>query len=122
MTIGLLNFAVVIGVIITFTDVNALLKKNESYYCNKYCENLGGESEFSLPDRTRADCVTKKYAYECDWASKWAECVGQAQYYGIVLDKEPICALIVRENEQRFVERARTVGDKYFMSIETIER
>lgn len=38
--------------------------------------------EYRLSDNTRVDCMTDTLAVEFDLANKWAECIGQALYYG----------------------------------------
>lgn len=38
--------------------------------------------EYRLSDNTRVDCMTDTLAVEFDFANKWAECIGQALYYG----------------------------------------
>lgn len=119
------NFVALTTILSLFSFGNTdlpVVKKNEAYYCERFCKNVGGISEFVLPDRTRADCVTKEHAYECDWAKKWAECIGQSGYYAIVLGKKPVCVLIVENGDNRFAERARTIGDKYGINIEIINR
>ncbi len=47
----------------------------ESYYQNKWCDEINGTTEVVLPDNTRADCVTDKLAVEVDFADKWSECI-----------------------------------------------
>ena len=54
---------------------------NEHYYQNIWCREHNGITEYILADKTRVDCLTKDMAVEFDFASKWAESVGQSLYY-----------------------------------------
>lgn len=51
--------------------------------------------EYQLEDKTRVDCLTSNLAVEFDFAPKWAECIGQALYYGKKTKRIPACALIM---------------------------
>lgn len=77
----------------------------ESDYVNYYCKQWNGTIEYSLLDRTRVDCLTKKQAIEFDWCKKWAEGIGQALYYSKITGKAPTVALICKTSEQRFINR-----------------
>jgi len=56
---------------------------HEQDYQNYFCtEVVEGETEKYLEDNSgRIDCLTDQYAIEVDFASKWAEAIGQALYY-----------------------------------------
>ena len=86
----------------------------EKYYQNMWCGKYNGLQEYELSDKTRADCVTTNYAVEFDFASKWAECVGQALYYGVATKKKPVCLLIVEKPEDfRYFYRVKKVSDMF---------
>lgn len=96
-----------------------VVKKNEKYYQTKMCNELKGEIEFVLPDKTRVDCLTDMYAIEVDWAQKWAEGVGQSIYYAETTDKKPAVALIIGDSksDERHYKRLVVVGDKLNIRI-----
>lgn len=71
--------------------------------------------EYKLNDKTRIDCLTDTLAVEVDFANKWAECIGQALYYGRKTRRTPACVLILEngEKDNRFLYRLRyTVYNK----------
>lgn len=85
-----------------------LYAQTEKYYQEIFCHSLGGITEYRLWDKTRVDCVTKRYAIEVDFAKKWAEAIGQSLYYAKTLKKEPAIALIIDfKKEKRFIRRLR---------------
>lgn len=67
----------------------------EKEYQKVWCEAHKGRIEYRLPDKARVDCLTEKLAVEFDFAPKWAECIGQALYYGKKTNKIPACVLIM---------------------------
>lgn len=78
---------------------------SEADYALPFCEALGGQSEVTLFDRTRVDCLTDDEAIEVDYAYKWAESIGQALYYAEITGKRPAVMLIVKPGESRFIAR-----------------
>ena len=70
---------------------------SEKYYQNEWCSTWHGAQEVILKDKTRVDCVTKNYAVEFDFASKWAESIGQAMYYAKMTGKNPAVILIIEK-------------------------
>ena len=85
-------------------------KDYQQVWCDKNC----GTTEFILPDKARVDCVTATHAIEFDFASKWAESIGQALYYAEILQKEPGIVLIIEngKKDQKYIERVQTVAQK----------
>lgn len=81
----------------------------ESMYQQAWCNKRGGTTEYKLNDKTRVDCLTEKYAVEVDFAPKWAECIGQALYYGKMTGKQPACVLIMERGEKdlKYLNRLR---------------
>lgn len=83
----------------------------ERDYQQAWCDEHDGVAEFVLRDRTRVDCVAiidgKAYAIEFDFAKKWAEAIGQALYYGRMMNREPGIVLIVEdfEKDNKYIDR-----------------
>ena len=74
---------------------------------------MGGVMEYLLPDQTRVDCLTDKYAVEVDFAYRFYGAIGQALYYGYMTGKKPGIAVIVeKESDKRFLKRLKLVTDK----------
>lgn len=96
---------------------------SESQHVDFYCK---GQIEYRLPDRTRVDCLTDKYAIEYDWAHKWAECAGQALFYARETKKTPACVLIVKgDKDKRFIMRylkAVSDTDAKLFTVEAIKK
>jgi len=77
-----------------------------------YLQGRGIEAtaEHVLPDGTRVDIVTPAYAIEVDFARKWAECIGQALFYGLMTGKKPVCLVLVGvEDREPGLARLRAV-------------
>ena len=93
----------------------------EAYYQQKWCRAKGGITEYKLDDNTRVDCLLKDKAVEFDFASKWAECTGQALYYGIKTNRKGACALIMENgtSDLKYLKRLNTTAQK--AGIEVIE-
>ena len=72
----------------------------EKDYQACWCNAKGGQMEYVLPDKARVDCLLPDMAVEFDFAPKWAECIGQALYYGQMTNKVPACVLIM-ENKKK---------------------
>ena len=72
-------------------------RHKEAYYQQALCEQLGGEMEYRLPDRSRVDCLTDAYAIEVEFARKWAEGIGQSLYYAQETGRQPAIGIIVRD-------------------------
>ena len=94
-------------------------KYYEKDYQNVWCKANGGITEVVLPDKARVDCVTKSYAIEFDFAKKWAESIGQALYYGKVLNKTPGIVLIIenKEKDQKYIKRVKSIADNYGIKL-----
>jgi hypothetical protein len=81
-------------------------KKHEADYVDEHCQ---GEVEFSLPDRTRVDCLTDTHAIEYDWGKKWAEAIGQSLFYSAMTSKKAGIVLIVNDKSKaRYLKRLNT--------------
>jgi len=95
--------------------------ESELEACRRLAPKYEAEVEVRLWDGTRCDLVTETEAIEVDWAQtpKWAEAIGQAQYYGITLGKRPAVLLLVRDldREMRYVHRCAVVCAKLDMRL-----
>ena len=97
-------------------------EKNERYYQNIWCAENKGITEYILPDKTRVDCLTKNYAVEFDFASKWAESVGQSLYYAEMTGKKPAIVLIEESsNDEKYFQRAKTLSLLYNITLYKIK-
>lgn len=104
-------------ILITGCSSDKQTSYNEAYYQNKICNKLNGIKEFTLIDKTRVDCLTIKYAIEVDWAKKWAEGIGQSLYYAHMTGKKPAIGLIVNKKDQRYIDRLKTIANKFDIKI-----
>ena len=78
----------------------------ERDYQTAWCNQCNGQLEYVLPDKARIDCLLPDMAVEVDFAPKWAECIGQALYYGKMADRTPACLLILEKpTDTRYLER-----------------
>lgn len=95
----------------------------ESAYQKAYCDKQGGVMEYELPDKTRVDCLTDKYAIEFDFAPKWAECIGQAVYYGAMTNRTPACVLIMERGflDEKYLNRLQKTAEKTGLKTFTLE-
>lgn len=80
-------------------------KEYQAYWCNA----KGGQMEYVLNDKARVDCLLPDMAVEFDFANKWAECIGQALYYGQKTNRIPACVLITENptKDFKYVKRLR---------------
>jgi len=96
--------------------------QNERYYQNIWCKEHKGVTEYILPDKTRVDCLTKQYAVEFDFASKWAESVGQSLYYAKITNKKPAIVLIIESsNDEKYLKRADILAQSYNIDLFTMK-
>ena len=77
------------------TNANAKHLHPEKYYQKIWCENHSGKQEVILPDYTRIDCLTSTHAIEFDFATKWAEAIGQSLHYSNMTNKKAGIVLII---------------------------
>ncbi len=98
---------------LSITAVEAKTKYLEKDYQALWCSANNGITEVVLPDKARVDCVLEDYAVEADWASKWAEGIGQSLYYAKVLNKKPAILLLMTngEKDEKYLKRLRTVTE-----------
>lgn len=79
-------------------------REYQTYWCNAH----HGQMEYVLNDKARVDCLLPDLAVEVDFAPKWAECIGQAIYYGKKTNRIPACLLIIeKDKDVRYLKRLR---------------
>ena len=104
--------------LLTATTVQAKHLKPEREYQAAWCNQVGGVTEYRLPDRTRVDCLTDGYAIEFDFGPKWAESIGQALYYGIRTDRQAGVVLIMeKETDERYLQRLMPVANQHGIKV-----
>lgn len=109
---------------IIFISLPAIAKQRiyvEKVYQAQWCKAHNGKMEYRLNDKARVDCVTDTLAVEFDFANKWAECVGQALYYGRQTKKQSACVLIMENEEKdlKYLYRLRRAAYKKGVNMRT---
>jgi len=100
--------SILLTLVLLFTALgaNAARLHHERWYQDQWCGDKGGVTEYRLPDSARVDCLLPGYAIEFDFASKWAESIGQAVYYGVTTNRRPAIVLIIEyKSECRYIHR-----------------
>lgn len=94
---------------------------SENTYQKLWCDKHNGVMEYRLNDKTRVDCLTDTLAVEFDFANKWAECIGQALYYGRQTNRQPACVLIMErgEKDMKYLKRLRRAAYKKGVNMRT---
>ncbi len=102
--------------------VNAAHLHYESWYQERWCNANNGQTEVTMPDGTRCDCLTDTHAIEVDFGEKWAESIGQSLYYGLQTGKQPGVVLILEEEtDRKYWIRLNTTIEHYNLPIKTWE-
>ena len=106
---------------LTISPVWAKRLYHEAVYQKKWCMVHQGIPEYKLPDATRVDCLTTDLAVEFDFADKWAECVGQAIYYGKMTNRQGACVLIMENGEKdiKYLKRLRRAAYRKGVNLRT---
>lgn len=91
-------------------------KKNEAWYQKKWCAARGGRVEVKMPDNTRCDCVTDRYAVEVEFAPKWAEAITQALHYARLTGKRAGIVFVCRRRSD-LVNIARALANIKFYKL-----
>ncbi len=109
--IGMKKFILILFIFIFIIPIKVIAKRlhHEVEYQKYWCNKHNGILEYELDDKTRVDCLTENLAVEVDFANKWAECIGQALYYGIKTNKQPTCLLIIENmgNDFKYLKRLK---------------
>lgn len=103
------NFLLFLFLVQIATPVYARHQYLEKEYQQYWCEKQGGITEYVLDDGTRVDCLLPNMAVEFDFAPKWAECIGQALYYGKKTNRNSVCILIMEEplKDEKYLNRLK---------------
>ena len=104
------------------TSSSQALEK-EKYYSDKFCEEMSGQADYTLQDKSRVDCLTETHAFEVDWADgmKVYEAIGQSLYYSSQTGKLPgILLLIRKDNSEKHIRKIREVIRFFDLDIELI--
>ena len=87
-------------------------KHLEKWYQDRWCAEHQGVSEVVLADASRCDCITDMYAIEFDFASKWAEAIGQSLFYATQTGKQAGIVLILESvDDRRYLARLKSTID-----------
>lgn len=119
---SLLNKLLVISLFLfTIAPCYAKLLHPEAEYQKAWCDKRGGLMEYKLSDKTRVDCLLPNMAVEFDFANKWAECIGQAIYYGRQTNRQAACVLIMENGEKdlKYLYRLRRAAYKKGVNLRT---
>lgn len=110
--------------VLSSLQANAAHEYLEKEYQNKWCTENKGQQEFVLDDDTRVDCLLTKYAIEFDFATKWAESIGQSLYYAKKTDKKAGVVLILENptEDQKYLNRLNLVAKKHKIKIWTMTK
>ena len=100
-----------------FITIPLFLFASEKDYQVELCNQLNGVIEYRTIDGSRVDCLTDEYAIEVEFAKKWKEAIGQALFYGIETNRKPSIALIIDENDTKYINRLSTVSEKYEIKV-----
>lgn len=115
-------FIAVLMVVLSGAVASAGHLQKEKFYQDEWCDKVGGIKEYRLDDGTRVDCLTDQYAIEFDFASKWAESVGQSLYYSFKTGKRPGVVLIMeKEDDARFLARLNLLAERYGIKVWQIQ-
>ena len=110
-----LFFNITVVFLLFLSTAHAAHLHKEKEYQQAWCQ---GEMEVRMPDGTRADCVTKNYAIEIDFAPKWAEALGQALHYADQTGKQPAILLIIeRDKDWRYYNRLKRTARKQGVKV-----
>ena len=97
--------------------------ENEDYYNRQFCAQESGQAEYSLPDRSRVDCLTDTHAFEADWADslKVYESIGQSLYYAAETGKQPGILLLIRKNNSdKHIRKVKRVIEHWSLPIKLV--
>jgi hypothetical protein len=81
-------------------------KRPRGEYQQEWCSQYRGRTEVRLPDGTRCDCLTDRYAIVFAFGEEWVEAIGQALYYAVQTGKRAGVVLILEDqNDYRYFTR-----------------
>jgi len=90
------------------------LQETELEACKRLAPKYTAETEVVLPDDSRCDLLSERYAIEVDWAEKWKEAPAQAVLYAVWTGKEPAILLLTKgkQDEKIHLLRAALVCER----------
>jgi len=99
--------AALVFIFLMASQASAARLHKESVYQAFWCNKMGGQIEYVLPDKSRVDCITSTHAIEVDFANKWAEAVGQSLFYSAATGKKAGVLLIIEDEDRdlRYIDR-----------------
>lgn len=112
--------ALVVAVALALLPLATLLAAERDYQ-KAWCDAHGGKMEVTMPDNTRADCVTATHAIEFDFAPKWAEAIGQSLHYAALTGKQAGVVLIMAPGDEKFRSRFLTTTASFCLRIDLWE-
>lgn len=120
----MMRLVLLLAIPLLFANCSQHQKKyHEKHYQALLCNELGGEMEYVLKDKTRVDCLTDEYAIEVDFAKKWAEGVGQSLYYAHITGRKPAIGFIMNtQKDKRYFKRLSVLAREYEIKIFIIEK
>ncbi len=90
----------------------------EKYYQDIWCNKNQGQTEVKLIDDTRIDCLTKTHAIEFDFASKWAEAIGQSLHYSNMTKRNAGIVLIIEKSDDyKYFNKIKPLCEKYQITL-----
>jgi len=98
-------------------------KHLEKYYQKKWCTEHKGKTEVTLPDGTRADCVTDTHVIEFKFGKDWDAAIGKSLNYAMQYTpdenrKAGIVLIIEDARSFRYWIRLNSVINHYRLPIE----
>ena len=104
--------------------LNAKHLQKEKVYQEHFCDTFGGITEYRLKDKTRVDCLLDNYAFEVDFAQKWAESIGQSLYYASKTSRKAAVLLIMEDSnkDKKYLRRLEHVSRQHNIDIWTIDK
>lgn len=120
----IISFLWTIALLFSTLQANAAHEYLEKEYQNKWCTENKGQQEVVLDDDARIDCLLPKYAIEFDFATKWAESIGQSLYYAKKTDKKAGVVLILENptDDQKYLNRLDIVAKKHKIKVWTMTK
>ena len=103
-------------IILTYFILSRSRLNHEKHYQDNYCN---GETEVTMPNRTRCDCVKERTEGKINYGNKWSQSIGQALNYGKETGKTPVLYLIIEKpKDERYYKRVKGIIDYYDLPIE----
>ncbi|MFQ5432683.1 MAG: hypothetical protein ACE5EN_09270 [Nitrospinota bacterium] len=101
---------VIIFLFLSMTASGATLYPKK-HYQESWCKAFNGKMDVPVKNGGHADCVTKEYAVDVEFAHNWKDAVAQSVLYAIMTNKKPAIVLIVEnpEWEMKYLDRLKAV-------------